>query len=184
MKNFQAQEQAEKMLQNFEIKNDKIHCTDASALQALIPYVKQLLQVFPEVKEFRNLVYQCETSSCIEQMKQNQIDFNPDALGIGEILENKQQNVLQFQMVDGDEWTGLMKVYQVLQKTNCLMEGQYTVLKLERLLTLNMLMDFRTLMQAFKSAYLILVVCETIQLLKAETKFLIRILFETKTKII
>jgi len=124
MKNFQAQEQAEKILQNFEIKHDKIHCTNASALQALILYVKRLLQLYPEVKEFRILVYQCETSSCIEQMKQNQIDFNPDALGIGEFLETKQQNILQFQMVDGDEWTGLMKVYQFLQKNNCLMEGQ------------------------------------------------------------
>ena len=38
-----------------------------------------------------------------------------------------------------------MKVYQVLQNTDRVMEDQYTVLKLERLLTLNMLMDFRTL---------------------------------------
>jgi len=179
MKNDQAQEHAEKILQNFEIENDKIHCADGSALQELIPYVKRLLQLFPEIKEFRNLVYQCETSSCIKQMKQSPIDFKPNALSIREFLKDKQQQFLQVQMVDGDEWTGLMKVYQVLRKTNCLREGQYTVLKLERLLTLNMLMDFRTLMLSIKAPYLILMACETNQLLKAETKDMIRTIFET-----
>jgi hypothetical protein len=47
----QAQEKAEKMLQNFDIEKDTMCCTDASALQALIPYVKRLLQLFPEIKE-------------------------------------------------------------------------------------------------------------------------------------
>jgi len=47
----QAQEEAEKILQSFEIKNQTIRCTDAAALQALIPYVKRLLQLFPEIKE-------------------------------------------------------------------------------------------------------------------------------------
>jgi len=182
MKNDQAQEHAEKILQNFEIAKDKIHCTNAGELQALIPYVKRLLQLYPEVKEFRNMVYQCETISCIEQMKQSRLDFNPEALSIKEFLENKQQKILQFQMFDGDEWTGLMKVYQVLQKTNCLTEGQYTVLKLERLLTLNMLTDFRTLMLSIKAPYQILVACEVNQLLKAETKCMIRKVFETMKK--
>ena len=36
-----AQEEAEKLLQSFEIENNTIHCTDGSALQALIPYVKR-----------------------------------------------------------------------------------------------------------------------------------------------
>ena len=67
----QAQEQAEKMLQSFEIENDKIRCTDASALQALIAYVKRLLQLLPKIKEdtkralssdeIRKRVYQFET---------------------------------------------------------------------------------------------------------------------------
>ena len=179
MKNDRAQEQAEKILQNFEIENEKICCTDVSALQALIPYVKRFLHLFPEIKEFRNRVYQYETSSCIEQMKQSPLDFNPDSLSVREFLENKQQQVLLLEMDDGDEWTGLMKVYQVLQKTDCLIEGQYTVLKLERLLILNMLMDFRTLMLSIKAPYLILVACEANQLLKAETKDMIRIFFET-----
>ena len=46
-----VQEQAEKILRNYEIENDTIQSTDASALQALIPHVKRLLQLFPEIKE-------------------------------------------------------------------------------------------------------------------------------------
>jgi hypothetical protein len=51
MKDNQTQKDAEKILQDFEIENDKIRCTDGTALQALIPYVKRLLQLFPQVKE-------------------------------------------------------------------------------------------------------------------------------------
>jgi hypothetical protein len=46
----QAQEQAEKMLQNFDIENEEICCTDAIELQTMIPYVKRLLQLFPRVQ--------------------------------------------------------------------------------------------------------------------------------------
>jgi len=153
--------------------------TDASKLQDLIPYVKRFFQLFPGIKGFRNRDYKCETSSCIEQMKQSPLHFNPDALNVREFLTNKQQQVLQVQMVDGKEWPGLMKVYQVLQKTDCLIEVQYTLLKLERLLSLNMLMDFRTLMLSIKAPYPILVACEANQLLMAETKDMIRTVFET-----
>ena len=178
MEDSQAQVQAEYILQNFEIENDKIRCTDASALQALIPYVKRLLQLFPEIKEIRNRVYQCETRSCIEQINQSPLDFNPYALSVREFLENEKQ-VLHLQMVDGDEWTGLIKVYQALQKTNCLIEGQYTILKLERLLTLNKLMDFVTLMLSIKTPNIILVACGANQLPKAETKDMIKTFFAT-----
>ena len=177
--NNQAQEKAENILQNFEIKQDTIHCTDASELQDLIAYVKRLLQLFPEIKGIRNRVFQCETRRCIEQIEQSPLEINSDALSVREFLEDVQQQVLQVQMVDGDEWTGLIKVYQVLQKNNYLVEGQYTLLKLENLLTLNMLVDFRTLMHSVQAPYLILVVCEANQLLKEETKDMIRMLFET-----
>jgi ankyrin repeat protein len=183
MNDNQAQEDAEKILQGFEIEKDKIRCTDPNALQTLAPYVKRLLQLFPKLKEIRNKVYQCETSNCIEQMKQSPLDFNPDALSVRDFLEDEQQQVLQVHMIDCDEWTGLMKVYQVLQNTNSLIEGQYTVLKLDRLLTLNMLMDFRTSMQSIKAPHLILVACEINQLLKAETKYMMRTFFETMKQI-
>jgi hypothetical protein len=116
-------------------------------------------------------------------MKQRPLDFNSDVLSVREFLDDKQQQVLQLQMADGDEWTGLIKVYQVLQKTNRLTEGQYTVLKLERFLSLNMLMGFRTLLQSIKAPYLILVACEANQRLNTETKDMIRAFFENMKKI-
>jgi hypothetical protein len=135
----QGQEDAEKMLQNFEIENDTIHCTDASELQTLVSYVKRLLQLFPRIKEntkrallsdgVRNRVYQFETRRYVERISQSPLEFNSDALPLREYLESEQQKVLHLQMDKGDEWTGLIKVYQVLQKTGCVSEGQYAVLK-------------------------------------------------------
>jgi phage baseplate assembly protein W len=59
------------MLQNFDIVKDTVCCTYGSALQTLISYVKELLQLFPDIKEktklalsfyeFRNRVYRFET---------------------------------------------------------------------------------------------------------------------------
>jgi len=51
MEDKQAQEQAEKLLQEFEIENDTIRCTHAGELQTLIPYVKRLLELFPQLGE-------------------------------------------------------------------------------------------------------------------------------------
>jgi hypothetical protein len=82
IKDNQAQEEAEKILQSFDIVNGTIICTDANALQALVPYVKRLLQLFPEIKEIGNRFCQCETNSCIEQINQSPLDFKPDALSV------------------------------------------------------------------------------------------------------
>ena len=68
MEDSQAQAVAEKILQNFEIESDTVRCKDSVELQNLISYVKRLLQLFPQIKEFRNMVYQCETRSCIEKI--------------------------------------------------------------------------------------------------------------------
>jgi len=57
MKNSQAHEEAAKILQNFVIEHDKIRCTDGTALQALIPYVKRLLQLFPRVRSETNYLH-------------------------------------------------------------------------------------------------------------------------------
>ena len=185
----QAQDEVAKLLQSFEIENDTICCTDASTLQALIPYVKRLLQLFSEIKEntkralseyeVRSRVYQRETRSCIEQINQSPLDFNPEASSLREFLESEQQQVLHLQMFDGDEWTGLIKVYQGLQKTNCLIEAQCTVIKLQHFLVLNQSIALSTLMQSIQSSHLILVACEANELLKAETKDIVKTLFET-----
>jgi len=179
IKHNRAQKEAEKILQSFNIEDGKIIRKGGIALQTLVPYVKRLIELFPEVKEIGNRFWQCETNSCIEQIEESPLDFNRDALNVREFLADEQQQVLQLQMVDSDGWAGLIKVYRVLQKSNFLTEGRYTVLTLERLLSLNMLADFRTLMQSVKEPYRILVACEASQQLKAETKEMIRKLFET-----
>ena len=158
MKNDEAEEDAEKKLQNFQIENGNIQCADASTLQALISYVKRLLQLFPEVKEnakyasspheVRNRIYQFETKTCIEQIKKSPLDFNSDTLGLNEFLESDEHKVLHLRMVDGDAWAGLIKVYRIIDNTswntNFLREGQYAILMLDRFLTVNKMMDFNT----------------------------------------
>jgi hypothetical protein len=39
------------MFPSFDTENEEIHCTDATELQTLFPYVKRLLRLFPRVKE-------------------------------------------------------------------------------------------------------------------------------------
>ena len=184
----QAQAVAEEILQSFKIGSNKIHCTKAVELQTLIPYVKRLLQLFPQVNEevkralssgdIRNRVYEFETADSLEKIKRSPLDFNPNALSLSDFLGNDHQQVLQLQMVDVDEWSGLIKVYQVLRKTGCLSEGQYTVLKLKRLLAMNHLVDLSTLMQS-TGTHRILMACEANQLLNAEAEHIITRLFET-----
>jgi len=137
LRDSQAQDEAENMLQNFEIESDTVRCKDAIELQNLISYVKRLLQLIPQKIWFRNMVYQCEKRNCIEITNQSPLDFSTDSVSIREFLEDEQQHILQVPMVSGDEWTGMIKVYQVLQETICLMGGPYIVLKIERLLNLN-----------------------------------------------
>jgi hypothetical protein len=168
------QAQAEERLKTFHIKNDRILCTDVSALQALIPYVKRLLQLFPELKD----IYQCETRICIELINQSPLDFNPGALSVSDFLQNKQQQLLHLRMVGTDEWTGLIKVYQVLKKTDCLIEGQYSVLKLKRLLQMNQWMDFSKLMQSTVTPHLLLIACEENLHVDGETETSVRKIFK------
>jgi hypothetical protein len=80
-------------------------------------------------------------------------------------------------MVDGDEWTGLIKAYQILQKASCLSEGQYIILKLKRLLTVNQLMDFSTLMLSTSTPHLLLMACDSNQPLNDEAQHIIKTVF-------
>jgi hypothetical protein len=189
LQSFQAQEDAEKILQSFEIETGTIRCTDASSLQALIPYVKRLLQLFPQIKGktkhalssegVRNRVYQFETGRYIKQINQSSLEFKPDASSYREFLDSDEQKVMNLRVVKGDVWTGLIKVYQVLKKNNYLIEGQYTLLKLQRLLTVNQLMNLSKLMQSTVVSHVLLVACEDNQMLDEETKDEIRTLVDT-----
>ena len=196
MEDNQAQEQAVNILKSFEIEKNKIRCTKSSEMQALIPYVKRLLQLFPKIKEntnralssyeIRKRVYQIETRRYIERVSKSPLEFNSDSSkfieflqSFREFLKSVQQKVLQLQMVGVDEWTGLIKVYQVLQNNGCLSEGQYTVLKLKHLLKLHQMMDLSALMQSTVTLHLLLMASENNQELDEETKDIIRTLSDT-----
>jgi ABC-type lipoprotein export system ATPase subunit len=100
-------------------------------------------------------------------------------LSFREFLENEEQKILNLRMVKGDDWTGLIMVYQRLKKAGCLSEDQYTVLNLERFLTFNQIMDLRKVMLSTITPHLLLMACEEYQPLDAETKDVIRKLFDT-----
>jgi hypothetical protein len=68
-------------------------------------------------------------------------------------------------MFKGDEWTGLIKVHQVLEMTGCLTEDKYTILKLKCLLTVKQLMDLGKLMHQIVTPDLLLIAGEDNQLL-------------------
>jgi hypothetical protein len=178
IRNKQAQEETENKLQSFKIKNEKIRCTDANALQALIPYVKRLIQLFPEIKEntkralspheIINNVCQIGTRRYLEMLHQSPFHFKPDALSLEDFLNSDEQKVLHLRMVDRDAWTGLIKVYHVLQKTPSVTDfrskSHYTVLTSEHLLLVNQMVSLNTLMQSTATPHLLMMSCETIQL--------------------
>jgi len=86
---------------------------------------------------------------------------------------------LQVQMIDGEERTGLIKVYQVLQETSCLSEGQYNILTLKPCLTVIELMDLNTLMLSIVTPYILLMACDDNQLLNEEAEHMLRETFRT-----
>jgi predicted nucleic-acid-binding Zn-ribbon protein len=171
LNNAEAAKEAQQKLQDFELDSESVRCPHASTLHALIPYVKRLVRLFPHIKEninakvsspqIRNRVYQHETRGNIENIDKNAFDFIPGALGLKEFLTSDQQ-VWQLQMVDGDAWTGITKVYRVLQNTSCTpnytSNGQYTVLKLKRLLTVNC--NIKELLASMETPHLLIVLSE------------------------
>ena len=70
-------------------------------------------------------------------------------------------------MVDGDAWTGVTKVYRVLQNTTCTpnysIEGNYTVLKLKLLPTNNRMINLKALPEAIQTPHLLMIACENNQ---------------------
>ena len=187
----QVKEQAEKLLQGFQIENDRILCPDANELQALIPYVKRLLELFPQLKkntegvltpqQIRNSVYQLVTNRYVETLRQNPLDFKPDVLSLRDFLNSDEQRILELRMADGDAWTGLIKVYQALEKTpsinECLSQGHYTLLTLEHLLLVNQLVNLNTLLEAKTPPHLLMISCESNQLLNVESEQILKSLF-------
>jgi len=172
----EVEKEAVQKLQNFYLDNDIVRCPDASTLHALIPFVKRLVRLFPLIKEnvknqlsspqIRHKVYQYETKRYVEKIHQSTLDFNIDALDLREFLESDQQ-IWQIKMIDGDAWTGLTKVYRVLQNTSCTpnysSESNYTLLKLKRLLTVNRMTNLTALLAEMETPHLLMIACGTNQ---------------------
>jgi len=185
----QVQEEAERKLHSFEIENDRIRCTDAGGLQALIPYLKRLLQLFPQIKdetkialssdETRNNIYQLQTRSYLEETNKSPSKFKLDELCLTEFLTSEQMQVLQVQTVDGKEQTRLFKAYHVLQETSLVSTGQYNILTLKPSLTVKELIDLNTLMLSIVTPYILLLACEAKQGLSDEAEDMLRETFRT-----
>jgi hypothetical protein len=129
--------------------------------------------------DVRNRVYQFETRRYVERISQRALEFNCEDSRFRDFVHVEQRRVLQLNIVNADGWTGLIKVYQVLQNSGCLREGQHTVMELERLLKLNQLMDFSKLMLSTKAPHLILMARKDSEKLDDKTKAVIREIFNS-----
>ena len=191
MNNAEATKEAELKLRNFELGNGIVRCPDASILRALIPYVNRLGRLFPHIKEnikaklsspqIRNRVYQRETQRYVENIHKNALDFKTEALGLKEFLTSDHQQVWQLRMVDGDAWTGITKVYRVLEKTSCTpnysSESHYTILKLKRLLTVNRIINLKALLATMETPHLLMIACGINQAVNDELRDMFKELF-------
>ena len=181
MNNAEAEAEAGKNLQIFELDNESFRCPDAGTLHALIPYVKRLVRLFPQIKvkvtemlsssQLRNRVYQYETRRYVEKIHKSALDFNPCTLDLREFLDSEQQ-ICQLRMTDGDPWTGITKVYRVLQKKSCTPNysstGHYTILKMQRLLTFNRKIKLNAVLESMETPHLLMIACDTNQPLNDE----------------
>ena len=190
MNNAEAQKEAQRKLQYFELDNKSFRCPDASTLQTFIPYVKRLVRLFPIIKEsvkdklspiqIRNRVYQYETQLSVTKIMKNAIYFNPGNLGIREFLTGDQK-IWQLQMADGDAWRGMTMVYRVLHNTTCTpsysSEDHYTIVELERLLTVNRIINLNPLLSSIETPHLLMIVCKTTQAVNDEIRDTFKELF-------
>jgi len=190
MENTEATKEAEQKLWNFKLGKESVSCPDANSLHKLIPYLKRLVRHFPQISEnikaklsspeIRNRVYQNETQRYVAKIRQNALDFKPEALDLKEFLTSDKQ-VWQIRMVDGDAWTGITKVYRVLQNTSCTpnysSKDHYTILKLKRLLTVNRLINLKELLASMEKPHLLMIACGTIQSVNDEVRDIFKELF-------
>jgi len=192
MSNAEAKKEAQEKLQNFEIYNKRIRCPNPSILHGLITYVKRLVRLFPQLKEgvkdqfsspqIRNTFYLYETRRYVERIRQSALDFNPGVLGLRQFLTSD-KTIWQLQMMTGDAWTGITKVYRVLRKTSCtpnyFSEGHYTILKLKQLLSVHRGINLNTLLESMETPHLLMIACGNNQPVNNELKNMIRELFTT-----
>ncbi len=80
-----SEKSPQEQLKAFKVQDEMVHCSSAEALQKLIPYVKRLLQLFPNIKiatenasssfEVRSKFYQSESAHYLAEVEQESLDF-------------------------------------------------------------------------------------------------------------
>ena len=111
MNNAEAEKEAKQKSRYFELDSNSVRCPDPITLHSLIPYVKRLVRLFPQIKEtvqdqlssfhVRNRVYHYETHHCVSKIHNSPLDIYPGALDVTEFLTSDQQ-IWQLRMIDGD----------------------------------------------------------------------------------
>jgi hypothetical protein len=93
-------------------------------------------------------------------------DFIPDDFDLRAFLEGDKQ-IWQVRMIDGDAWTGIDKVYRVLQKTTCTPQysspGNFTLLKIEGFLTESRMKNLNALLISMEKPHLLMIECKNNQ---------------------
>ncbi|MEW9810212.1 MAG: ankyrin repeat domain-containing protein (plasmid) [Candidatus Symbiodolus clandestinus] len=164
---------SQERLQNFAITEDSIRCSTVTDLRKMIPYVKSLLRLFPDVstKTAEMLsssgvvkqVYQMETENYLREIDQTPLDFEVDSLGLEQFLNNPQQKIWH-QIVNQDTSLALTWTYKIFEKikqqTSFADRQQYTLLKLKRLLAIQQMADVQRLFD--DSKHLLIIECKTL----------------------
>jgi hypothetical protein len=193
--NVEAAKQGEEMLRNFELDKDSVRCPDANTLNALIPYVKRLVRLFPHLKwkvkeklssfQIRNQVYQNETRRNVEKITQNELEFKPGALGLKDFLDSDRQ-FCQLRTTGRDVLTVLSEVFWVLQNISSnhtySSEGHYTILEIERLLTLNRMTNLNALLAEMETPHLLMIAWGTDHTVNGELRDMFSELFNILKK--
>jgi hypothetical protein len=188
--NAEAEKEAEQKLQNFEIDNERIICPDASTLHKLIPYLKRLVRLFPQIKDKekdqlslfhkKNTFYRYESQRYLSKIRQRAIHLKTGVVGVREFLASDKQ-IWQLRMIDGDAWTGIAKIYRALQNmtytSNSFSEGHYIILKLKRLLAIRRMTNLTALLASMETHNLLMMECGTNQTVNDELRETFRELF-------
>ena len=190
LNNAVAGKEAGQILRDFELDAEKIRCPEASTLHVLIPYVNRLVRLFPQLKDkakdqlsllqIRERVYHYGTKRNEKKIDKSPLDFKLADLRLGEFLDSGQQ-IWQLRMTEGDAWTGITKVYRVLQKTTCssnyCSEVHYTILDLERLHMVNRLVNLNALLAEMDKPIVLMIACGTNQTVNDELRDVYKELF-------
>ena len=67
--------------------------------------------------EILNCIFLDETRSYVEQIHGSPLHVEFDAVCFGNFLNSEEHKLLQLRVVNGDAWSALIKVHQVLENT-------------------------------------------------------------------